>query len=130
MVVKDVESTLLSLKDVAYSAIFAIRDFYYWTLRTASIYANMTHMVYSFPHMLWNKEIRKGGDEELFLLLILLFEGALARCIMLDIGNEPYVFPNIMQQFVRVSERTVLEHKAYMLFYVCYRRNTAPKKAY
>lgn len=34
-----------------------------------------------------------------------------------------------MQQVVQVSERTVLEQKAYMLFYVRDRRNTTPRKA-
>lgn len=33
-----------------------------------------------------------------------------------------------MQQVVQVSERTVLEQKAYMLFYVRDRRNTVPRK--
>ena len=47
----------------------------------------------------------------------------------MDLRNEPsYVFPIIMQQVVQVSERTVLEQKAYMLFYVRDRRNTAPRK--
>lgn len=62
-------------------------------------------------------------------MFLILFKISLTRCIIVDLGNEPsYVFSNTMQQVVQVSERTVMEQKAYMLFYVRDRRNTAPRK--
>ncbi|KAA3489936.1 ubiquitin carboxyl-terminal hydrolase 23 [Gossypium australe] len=87
----------------------------------------MAPMIYSFHHILRNEEKSRVGDVKLFLFLILLFRSFLFDALLWILEmNLPSV---CMQQVFQVSEKTVLEQKAYMLFYVRDRRNTAPKNS-